>query len=118
MRRQAYADAVDSYTNVLKIDQAVPAAWIERAQAFAALRNYERAAADVEKYLEITDPKIHRSERVKASELLRRYEAAAAGRPLRPIRSERTRPTRPPQDDGYGGYAPPPPGEGGFPPAR
>ena len=76
MRRQEYRDAVGSYTEVIKIDSSVPAAYIERAQAYAALSQYGLAIDDIEQYLKITDPERHRNERVNAGDLLQRYKMA------------------------------------------
>ena len=76
MRRQEYREAVGAYTDVIKIDSAVPAAFIERAQAYGQLREYALAIDDIEQYLKITDPQMHRNERVNAGELLTLYRRA------------------------------------------
>ena len=76
MRRQEFREAVASYTEVIKIDSSVPAAYIERAQAYSSLRQYGLAIDDIEEYLKITDPQMHRNERVSAMELLDRYKMA------------------------------------------
>ena len=86
MRRQEYREAAQSYTDVIDIDASVPAAYIERAQAYAALRRYTLAVEDIEHYLKITDPQMHREERVQAGELLQRYRMAVNGGGPRPDR--------------------------------
>ncbi|MGE0193852.1 MAG: tetratricopeptide repeat protein [Planctomycetota bacterium] len=79
MRRQDYPRAIQHYTAVIRMDPNVPAAFIERAQAYAAMGQFSLALDDVENYLEMTDPQVHRNERVQAMELLETYRAALAG---------------------------------------
>ena len=79
MRRQDYARAVEHYTAVIRMDPGIPAAYIERAQAYAAMGQFSLALDDIEQYLEMTDPQVHRVERLKAMELLEAYRAALAG---------------------------------------
>ncbi len=73
-RRGEYDMASKQYGEVIKMDPSIPAAFIERAQTYAALRQYGRAIEDVEEYLKITDPQKHREERISAAELLERYQ--------------------------------------------
>ncbi len=74
MRRQEFGSAIEEYSEVIKLDASLPAAYVERAQAYAALRQYRPAVADLEEYLKITDPQMHREERLNAVELLDRYQ--------------------------------------------
>jgi len=76
MRRMEFGQAVERYTEVIKIDDTVPAAYLERAQAYAALSQYAHAITDLEEYLKITDPVMHRQQRMNAVELLDRYQTA------------------------------------------
>lgn len=85
MRRQEFGKAATSYSEVIEIDKAVPAAYLERAQSLAALRQYNQAVNDLEEYLKITDPALHRSQRMKAVELLDRYQGALARRGAAPV---------------------------------
>ena len=78
MRRMEFAQAVNAYTRVIKLDSAVPAAYVERAQAYGALSQYKLAINDLEEYLKITDPQMHRSQRLNAVEMLDRYQSAYA----------------------------------------
>jgi tetratricopeptide (TPR) repeat protein len=78
MRRMEFAQAVNAYSRVIKLDAAVPAAYVERAQAYGALNQYKLAINDLEEYLKITDPQMHRSQRLSAVEMLDRYQAARA----------------------------------------
>jgi tetratricopeptide (TPR) repeat protein len=80
MRREEFDDAVAAYEAVIEIDPAVPAAYAERAQAFAAQGRHERAIQDLEEYLRITDPERQREGRVRAAELLDTYRRIL-GRP-------------------------------------
>lgn len=80
MRRSEFSSAVDSYTEVIGLDSTVPAAYVERAQAFGAMGEYRRAVMDLEEYLKITDPQVHREQRTSAVELMRRYQDAMARR--------------------------------------
>mgnify|MGYP001815927668 CR=1 FL=1 len=82
MRRSEFDRAVKSYSRVIEMDPAVPAAYIERAQGYAALRQYSLAVRDVEEYLKITDPAKHRDERVNAAQLLDRYQRVLRRDPL------------------------------------
>lgn len=86
MRRQEFGAAVEEYSSVIKIDGAVPAAYVERAQAFGALQQYRRAVADLEEYLKITDPMMHREQRLNAVELLDRYQSAVRRAGAPPVR--------------------------------
>ncbi len=85
MRRGEFGKAANAYSEVIKIDQAVPAAYLERAQSLAALQQYNQAVNDLEQYLKITDPALHRSQRMKAVELLDRYQGAIARRGAAPV---------------------------------
>ena len=85
MRRGEFGQATNAYSEVIKIDQAVPAAYLERAQSLAALRQYNQAVNDLEEYLKITDPALHRTQRMKAVELLDRYQGALARRGAAPV---------------------------------
>ena len=78
MRRLEFAQAVNAYSRVIKLDSAVPAAYVERAQAYGALNQYKLAINDLEEYLKITDPQMHRAQRMNAVEMLDRYQAARA----------------------------------------
>jgi Tfp pilus assembly protein PilF len=100
MRRQDYASAVASYTAVIRTDPSVPAAYIERSQAYASLGQFGLAVDDIEQYLQLTDPQRHREERVQAMELLETYRRAGGTSPRRsPV------PDAPPSDwpDPYSG---------------
>ncbi len=103
MRRQDYPAAIASYSSVIEIDASVPAAYVERAQAYAAIGQFDRAVADIEEYLGITDPQIHRDERVRAMELLQTYQRAQGGRSVGPRQSP------PGQPSWSEGFPPPPP---------
>lgn len=92
MRRNEFGKAANEYSEVIKIDQSVPAAYLERAQSLAALQQYNQAVNDLEEYLKITDPALHRTQRMKAVELLDRYQGALARRGAAPVR-----------DNGFGG---------------
>ncbi|MDF1701461.1 MAG: hypothetical protein P1V36_09930 [Planctomycetota bacterium] len=85
MRRNEFGKAANEYSDVIKIDQAVPAAYLERAQSLAALQQYNQAVNDLEEYLKITDPALHRSQRMKAVELLDRYQGAPSRRGAAPV---------------------------------
>jgi tetratricopeptide (TPR) repeat protein len=80
MRRRDAIGAVAEYDAILEMDPARPAAYVERAQAYALMGDYRKAIADVEKYLKITDPEKHHEARLKAAELLDRYRLEAAQR--------------------------------------
>jgi tetratricopeptide (TPR) repeat protein len=82
MRREEFDLAVGEYDAVIALDPAVPAAYLERAQALAAGRRYPAAVADLEQYLKITDPEKQRSARASAAELLDRYRRIAGMTPL------------------------------------
>jgi hypothetical protein len=84
MRRLEFGDAVQQYTDVIKMDAAVPAAYLERAQGYAALQQFSQAIGDIEEYLKITDPQLHRMERMNAVQLLDRYQTALARRGTAP----------------------------------
>ncbi len=73
MRREDFGKAIEAYTALLEIDPAVPAAYIERAQARAAHSQYRLAIQDIEEYLKLTDPQRHRTQRTNAVGLLDRY---------------------------------------------
>lgn len=105
MRRENFNKAIDHYDAVVELDPAMPAAYVERAQAYAAMTLYPQAVADLEQYLKMTDPEKHRGARVNAAELLDRYRRLAAttgGAPGYPARvptssgptSSRTGPSR------------------------
>ncbi|MHC5012775.1 MAG: tetratricopeptide repeat protein, partial [Planctomycetota bacterium] len=63
MRRDEFANAVRCYDAVLELDPATPAAYVERAQAHAAVGLYDEAIEDLEQYLKMTDPQKHRRAR-------------------------------------------------------
>ena len=88
MRREQFSKAVNEYDEVVAMDPAVPAAYVERAQAYAALGVYQNAIKDLERYLKMTDPEKQRRARVRAAELLDRYRLIAEG-------GTRAAPTRP-----------------------
>jgi tetratricopeptide (TPR) repeat protein len=75
MRRRDYAGALAEYDEILAIDPARPAAYVERAQAHAGLKDYKKAIVDLQEYLKITDPIRHRQGRIGAADLLDRYRA-------------------------------------------
>ena len=78
-RDKFYEAAVNEYDRVLSIDPAYPAAYVERAQAYAGTRNFKRAIQDIQEYLKVTDPVRHREGRVSAAELLSVYRKALYG---------------------------------------
>ena len=84
MRRKDAAAAVVEYDAILAIDPARPAAYVERAQAYALLGDHRKAMVDLETYLKITDPVKHHEARIKAAELLDKYRLAAAMQPASP----------------------------------
>jgi tetratricopeptide (TPR) repeat protein len=121
MRREQFAMAVKEYDEIIAMDPAVPAAYVERAQAYAALGVYSEAVKDLERYLKMTDPQKQRRSRVQAAQLLERYRLIAEG-PRRPQTTHtptsatpRPMPRTSPSARGYGSPdgAPPP-----LPPAR
>jgi tetratricopeptide (TPR) repeat protein len=79
MRREEFVEAVEAYDAVLDLDPAMAAAFVERAQAYAALGQHARAIADLEEYLKVTDPVKHRKPRLKAADLLDRYRRIEEG---------------------------------------
>ena len=85
MRRNEFGRAAKEFTSAIKIDSAVPATYLERAQALAALQQFNKAVEDIEEYLKITDPAMHRTARMKAVELLDRYQGALARRGAAPV---------------------------------
>jgi tetratricopeptide (TPR) repeat protein len=98
MRRGNYPGAVAEYDRVLELDPARPAAYVERAQAHAGMREWRKAIADVQEYLKITDPIRHKAGRISAADLLNRYRAAdeaSRGAPLVPTRVAAPRPAAP-----------------------
>jgi tetratricopeptide (TPR) repeat protein len=74
MRREDFRKAAESYGAVIALDPSVPAAYVERAQAQAALGQYRLAIQDIDEYLKLTDPQRHREQRTNAVELKDRYE--------------------------------------------
>ena len=94
MRRAEFGAAIEEYTEVIKLDAAVPAAYVERAQAYAALRQYRQAVDDLEEYLKITDPQVHREQRLNAVELLDRYQTAMLRQSAGPGGAPPPRPSR------------------------
>lgn len=106
MRRMEFGQAAQRYTSVIKIDSTVPAAYLERAQAYAALGEHRRAIADLEEYLKITDPAMHRQQRMNAVELLDRYQTAMA-RSSAPTRRAVPRPVAPSRPAPEGPYGSP-----------
>jgi tetratricopeptide (TPR) repeat protein len=98
MKIRDYPSAIKEYDDVLKLDPARPAAYVERGQAYGKMGNYKQAVSDLEEYLKITDPVKQRNARLQAAELLEDYRlkqaeqrAPALGNPTGP------------------GYPPPPP---------
>lgn len=82
MRREEFSEAITQYDEVVKMDPALPAAYLERGQAYAALGLYPQAVTDLEQYLKMTDPERQRKARVNAAELLDRYRRLAGRSPL------------------------------------
>ena len=82
MRREQFAKAVEEYDAVLGLDSATTAAYVERAQAYAALGLYPQAVKDLEQFLRITDPEKERRSRVNAADLLDRYRRLSGQSPL------------------------------------
>lgn len=82
MRREQFSKAVGEYDAVLALDSATTAAYVERAQAYAALGLYPQSVKDLEQYLRITDPQEERRARVNAADLLDRYRRLAGQTPL------------------------------------
>jgi tetratricopeptide (TPR) repeat protein len=78
MRNNDAMGAVREYDRVIELDPAIPASYVERAQAYARGRDYRGAIADLEHYLQITDPVAHRQARISAAELLQQYRVLAA----------------------------------------
>lgn len=70
--------AVKEYDRVIELDPAVPAPYLERAQAYARGNSHRLAVADLEHYLKITDPVNHRDARIKAADLLNQYRVLAS----------------------------------------
>ena len=68
--------AVAEYDRVRELDPAVAAAYLERGQAYAMKGDFERAVADIEQFLKVTDPVSQRADRINAGELLQTYRAA------------------------------------------
>ena len=67
MRREEFSKAVSEYDEVIGMDAALPAPYVERAQAYAALGLYRKAVTDLEQYLKMTDPQRQRVARVNAA---------------------------------------------------
>jgi tetratricopeptide (TPR) repeat protein len=107
MRREEFDRAVTEYGAVIELDPATPAAYVERAQAYAALGRYSLAVGDLEQYLKMTDPEKQRRSRVNAAELLDRYRRIQGDQPyLR--RTTETRPAaQPPGPPPPAPYLPP-----------
>jgi|GEM_PF-2507739 len=78
MRTNDPLGAVREYDRVIELDPAVPASYVERAQAYARSRSYRLAVGDLEHYLKITDPVAQRQPRIRAAELLEQYRVLAA----------------------------------------
>jgi len=95
MRREQFAKAVEEYDAVLGLDSATTAAYVERAQAYAAMGLYDQAVKDLEQYLRITDPQKDRRARVNAADLLDRYRRLSGKTPLVSTTSRRA-PAAPP----------------------
>ncbi|MBL9087598.1 MAG: tetratricopeptide repeat protein [Planctomycetia bacterium] len=102
MRNNDSVGAVREYDRVIELDPAVPASYVERAQAYARGRSYRLAVNDLEHYLKITDPVAQRQPRIRAAELLEKYRvlASAEGDSVPTTSAPGGRP---------GGYPPPPP---------
>lgn len=85
MKTRDYPGAIREYDEVLKLDPARPAAYVERGQAYGKMGDYKKAVADLEEYLKITDPVKQRNARLQAAELLEDYRLKQAeqrvGRP-------------------------------------
>ena len=77
MRKKDAIGAVKEYDTILEMDPARPAAYVERAQAYALMGDYKKAMSDIEKYLKITDPVKHHEARIKAADLLDTYRVEA-----------------------------------------
>ncbi len=84
MRKRRYPEASDEYTRVLEIDPARPAAYAERAQAYALSGEYRKAVMDLEEFLKITDPVKQREARINAAQLLETYRKILAGVTVKP----------------------------------
>jgi tetratricopeptide (TPR) repeat protein len=84
MRREEFSKAVAEYDEVIGMDPALPAPYVERAQAYAALGLYRKAVQDLEQYLKMTDPQRQRLARVNAAELLERYRRLSQMAPPAP----------------------------------
>lgn len=78
MRREEFGSAVAMFSRVLDMDDGEVAAYVERAQAYAGLGQYQMAVKDIEEYLKYTDPEMHRTQRVKAGSLLQTYQRIIA----------------------------------------
>jgi tetratricopeptide (TPR) repeat protein len=103
VRNRDFDGAVAEYDRVLELDPAVPAAYLERGQAYALKGDFERAVADIEQFLKVTDPVSQRADRINAGELLQTYRAAliarpraATGRAAAPATSRTSSPPPPP----------------------
>jgi tetratricopeptide (TPR) repeat protein len=77
MRKKDAIGAVAEYDAILVMDPARPAAYVERAQAYALMGDHRRAMADLEKYLKVTDPVKHHGARIRAADLLDTYRVEA-----------------------------------------
>jgi tetratricopeptide (TPR) repeat protein len=96
MRREEFDQAADAYSAVLQVDRATPAAYVERAQARAALNQHGLAVEDLEQYLKLTDPVKQRDARAHAAELMDRYRRIAGmGSILTPTGTTAPAPTAP-----------------------
>ena len=80
VRHKLWEAAINEYDAVVSLDPAYPAAYVERAQAYAGIKNYRKAVEDLQDYLKITDPVRHREARISAGELLGQYRQLAYGR--------------------------------------
>jgi tetratricopeptide (TPR) repeat protein len=80
-RHGLFEASAAEYDAVISLDAAYPAAYVERAQAYAGMKNYKRAIQDLQEYLKITDPVRQREPRINAGELLTRYREIAYGKP-------------------------------------
>jgi len=78
MKTKDYPGAIKEYDDVLKLDPARPAAYVERGQAYGRMGDYKKAVADLEEYLKITDPVKQRNARLQAAELLEDFRLKQA----------------------------------------
>jgi tetratricopeptide (TPR) repeat protein len=112
MRNRDPRGAIVEYDRVLELDASQLAAYVERAQAYAAVGDYRRAIKDLETYLKVSDPVEMRPARIRAAELMDEYRLKAAAEPRTPAPGAPPPATAP----GTGAFPPPAQPGGGFPP--